>query len=400
MQIEHLKTAAELDAVQDAWNQMAGARPFLRYEWLGSWWRHYATASKNEPAVGEPFVLAVYDPGDSNTPIGLAPWYLQRSWTGGRTLRFLGDGVTCTEYPTILCLAGQQSNVTAALAHWLDQQSPQSWDAIELSSCDPGDDVVPQLASHLEACGHQVQPAAGDACWRIELPSDWNEYLARLSKTNRKRARRLLRALHEGSRMRFGTAAAHDVIEMTDIMIQLHQRRRDSRNETGCFDSPRFCSFFRDATSQLFAAGLVQLNYLQLDDSIVAADYNLFGDDTIYAYQSGIDPDALQHKPGHLLTYETIRLAIENGYKTVDLLRGDEPYKANLRAERTETLDWRIVRATRSARLRHVAWLARRRTRGWAKQGLATARGWQTTAASTLANAWATAAAKRIGDQG
>ena len=65
MRVERLTTASQLDAIHDAWNEMAAGRPFLRYEWLGSWWRHYGTTADNHPAVGEPFVLAVYDSADN-----------------------------------------------------------------------------------------------------------------------------------------------------------------------------------------------------------------------------------------------------------------------------------------------------------------------------------------------
>ncbi|NIL96650.1 MAG: GNAT family N-acetyltransferase [Planctomycetales bacterium] len=199
-----------------------------------------------------------------------------------------------------------------------------------------------------------------------------------------------MRTLDEESRWHHGTVTADELNAALQTMIQLHQRRRASRKETGCFDSPHFCRFFEDATRRLFASGMLKLDYVRLEGRIAAVDYNVLGSDTIYTYQSGIDPDALQHTPGRMLMLATIRRAIDHGYAAIDLLRGDEPYKANFRARRTETIDWRIVRGTRSARCRQVAWLARRQTRAWVRQGLATARSWQTAASQTLAHAWAT----------
>lgn len=90
----------------------------------------------------------------------------------------------------------------------------------------------------------------------------------------------------------------------------------------------------------------------------------------LYAYQAGVDPEAMKLQPGKLLNLGTIRRAIEQGYRAIDFLRGDEPYKAHLRAAPRPSLQLRIVPNRPAARLRNNLFLAGRQVKQWMKTGL------------------------------
>ena len=96
-----------------------------------------------------------------------------------------------------------------------------------------------------------------------------------------------------------------------------------------------------------------QLSWIELDGLPLAAEYQLVGGSTVYAYQSGIDPDRLDSEPGRLVLIEAIRRCIANGYRTYDFLRGDEPYKAHWRAEPRKMIKLQVVPPNRSAQLRY-----------------------------------------------
>ena len=104
--------------------------------------------------------------------------------------------------------------------------------------------------------------------------------------------------------------------------------------------------------------GHLQFHWLELDGRPVALEYHLTGGGVLYAYQAGVDPEAMEFQPGKLLNLATIRRAIEQGYRAFDFLRGDEPYKAHFRAAPRPSLELRIVPNRPSARLRHNLWLA------------------------------------------
>ena len=86
----------------------------------------------------------------------------------------------------------------------------------------------------------------------------------------------------------------------------------------------------------------------------------------IYAYQSGVEPAALEHEPGSLITVALLRRAIQQGGRAFDFLRGDEPYKSYWRAQPRPSLRVSVAAGRTAARLRFRAWRALRRLRDWA----------------------------------
>jgi CelD/BcsL family acetyltransferase involved in cellulose biosynthesis len=182
-----------------------------------------------------------------------------------------------------------------------------------------------------------------------------------LSKSHRKQIRRLAGRVLETDRVTLHTAATPcDLDRAWQVLIDLHQRRRKSLGQRGCFASPRFEAFHRSVSWKLLEAGMLRLHWLTLDQRPIAAEYHIAGTDTVFAYQSGVDPDRLDEEPGRLVTIAVLQKAIADGFRKFDFCRGDEPYKAHFRAEPRPTVQWRIVSPRASARLRHRVWLA-----GW-----------------------------------
>jgi CelD/BcsL family acetyltransferase involved in cellulose biosynthesis len=111
-------------------------------------------------------------------------------------------------------------------------------------------------------------------------------------------------------------------------------------------------------TRRFLRRGRLRLHWLELDERPIAAEYGLAGTRTVYSYQGGFDPTASDESPGHLITLATLKLAIDHGFSALDLLRGDEPYKAHWRAVARPSVRLRIVAAHTSARIRHGVWAA------------------------------------------
>ena len=120
----------------------------------------------------------------------------------------------------------------------------------------------------------------------------------------------------------------------------------------------------------LLREGHLQLHWLELDGSPVAAEYHLAGSGIVYAYQSGVAPESLAEEPGRLITLAVLRRAIRQGYRALDFLRGDEPYKAHFRAARRPMHTLRAVANRRGARLRHNLWLAGANVKQWIRTRL------------------------------
>ena len=186
----------------------------------------------------------------------------------------------------------------------------------------------------------------------------------------------LRRDIHRFQRNLFDTDCAvlhrvkrfEELPEAMDILVDLHQRRRKSLGEAGCFASARFLSSSASVRARAaFAAARLDLCWLELDGRPVAAEYQLVGNGILYQYQAGIDPEAMEHKPGKMINAAILRQAIAGGYRAFDFLRGDEDYKARFGAEPRPTVRFRVAPHRPVAQLRHNLWVAGRNVKDWVK---------------------------------
>ena len=234
---------------------------------------------------------------------------------------------------------------------------------------DAEDSVVTRLLRQLDERGCSQHENTPIRTWRLALPKTWEEFLGMVSKGHRKKLRRADRELFETGRAVLRTVENCEQLDPAmDVLIDLHQKRRQMLGEPGCFASPRFTAFHREVARRLLLAGQLQLQLLDLDGRTVAAEYQLASQGVTYVYQAGIDPQRLVDEPGQLITAATVKRAIEQGGRAIDFLRGDEPYKAHFRAVARPLLALRVVPNRTMSRLRNKLWLAGRGVKRWLNQ--------------------------------
>jgi CelD/BcsL family acetyltransferase involved in cellulose biosynthesis len=371
MQIIAFSTWDEIVPHADSWDRLADGVPFRSWAWLSSWWRHYGPQSPDDPST-RLMVLGAVD--TSGRLAGIAPWYLTRSGAKGWVLRWLGSGEVCSDYASILCLPDDADRVTEAIAAYLTGPNCASgarhgWDLLEVDGVDAEDSSVARLLRQLDERGCSQHENTPVRAWRLALPATWEEFLGLLSKGHRKKLRRADRELFQtGGAVLRTVENCRQLDPAMDVLIDLHQKRRQMLGEPGCFASPRFTAFHREVARRLLLAGQLQLQLLELDGRTVAAEYQLASRGVTYVYQAGIDPQRLADEPGHLITAATVKRAIEQGGRAIDFLRGDEPYKAHFRAIVRPLLALRVVPNRTMPRLRNNFWLAGRRLKRWLNQ--------------------------------
>lgn len=354
------------------WNALAEGLPFLEWAWLETWWKHYGRDADRPRPNHQLLLLAVWD-GD--TLIGAAPWYLHCTITDGRVIRFLGSGEACGDYLTLLSAVNRTWEVTAALAEWLTAaacggREIPAWDLIELSGVLAGDLPLCGLAAHLLDNGQWVETTPLMSGWRIALADDWDSFLERFSKSHRKQIRRAERALRPGGEYSVRRVSrAEELPRGWQTLVDLHTQRWRSFGQKGCFHSLRFREFHRELLGQFFAAGRLELFWIEHAGKPISAEYQFLGSAGTYAYQSGVHPECLNHEPGRLATVAGLQNALARGDAYYDLLRGDEPYKAHWRADPRELVSLRIVPNRAFAKWRFRLQTAGSSMKQWLKQG-------------------------------
>ena len=349
------------------WDALAGEIPFRSFEWAHTWWQHYSEPSS------QLFTLVVSD--EDGEIVGIAPWYLKGSPSLGRVVRFLGSGEVCSDYLTILVSSELAEAVVERLARWLAHEGATRWNLLELKGVEAENEVIAHLGQELAKQGLLVHREPDMNCWRTELSATWDDFLATLSKARRARTRTLLRRTVEA-----GRAVVHEVTTPEElaiafeILIDLHQKRRRSLSQPGCFASTRFTDFHREMTQRLLARGQLRMLWTEFEGRPIAAEYGFAGGDVVFYYLGGFEPELADENPGWLALGSSLKLAIEQGFRVYDFLRGDESYKASWRAVARPLVHVRIVGKQPSARVRFATWRAYREIKGWARQVLSRAK--------------------------
>jgi CelD/BcsL family acetyltransferase involved in cellulose biosynthesis len=357
MRVVRFSDFGELAPCALDWDRLAADNPFRSWAWASTWWRHYGAGR----TLGRKCLCVLGVKDEAGRLVGIAPWYVQWSPVWGRVLRFIGSGEVCSEYLGVLAEAGQEEPVAAALADWLAEAGAQEdrWDLAELTSVDAEDLATGFLIEALRSRELAVHCRRGPSCWRIELPGTWQEYLATLSRSRRKKIHRA-----ENQWIKTGRAELYvvdcpaDLARAQEILIDLHRRRRESLGQEQCFISARCIAFHREVMSPLLDRGRLKLYWIAIDGEPVAAEYIFSGGGVLYGYQAGMAPESVQLSPGHFGKMIGIRGAIAEGYRAFDFLRGDEPYKAHWRAAARAIVEFRVAAPRRSARVRLRLWLA------------------------------------------
>ena len=364
------------------WDTLAGDNPFRRAAWLDSWWQAFGQT------VASPYVLAILDEdadvstdetaSKNETLIGLVPWVMEKTSGDGRRLRPLGSGEVCSDHHGFHCDPGDAERIANAVAEWLHDAAwgrhgeAARWDTIRLDCTPATEPTLAPLMGALARRGHVLADEPGLNIWRLTLPATWDDYLATLSKSHRKQLRHLDRDYLANGRCRLVDVSVDGGEETSfatgfAILVDLHQRRRATLGQPGCFADPRFTRFLSSAGERLLAEGRLQLTWMLLDGTPVAAEFHLTSPSTVYAYQAGVDPDRMDDEPGRVFTIAIMRRAIEQGKIVLDFLRGDEPYKAHWGAQPLPTRNVRIAANHVSAQVRHGVWMASKNVKQWIK---------------------------------
>ena len=254
----------------------------------------------------------------------------------GPQARFSGSPDIC-DYLDFPIVPGREREFYEKLLEYLAGRGVTS---LDLQCLRPESSVLTALADLVRGRGGNVSVEPDGVSVELELPSDWDGYLARLSGRQRHEVRRKLRRINE--------AAEVDLVVLTDPEViagrldEFLTMFRDSRADKAVFMNPRMESFFRTMIPALAAEGLFKLFVLNLDGRASAAALCFDYHDTVFLYNSAYDPGQSDLGAGLICKILSLKHSVEAGRKKYDFLRGAEPYKQRLGGAPVELFRCRI----------------------------------------------------------
>lgn len=335
--------------LEPAWNETierAGLpHPFLRHEWLRTWWDSF----------GGDRLLNVMVVRAGRKVIGLAPLMLERARMYGvpvRRVQFLHNDHTPKADVVVTERADEVFD--AIWAALLKAQS--QWDVMQLSQL-PGDSPTHGQINRLASAGSYATTLwQSDVSPYLELTADWNAYLqgrnAKLKQNLRNRLNRLS-ALGEVTLEVIRDRAA--IQRARDCALSLEASGWKRQAGTAICSDPSVQRFYTLLAERAADQGWLRLLFLTVDGKRIATSYASRYQDRLSFFKTGYDPEYAKYAPFKLLTYFTIRDGYADGLREVDFLGDAEPWKLEWTST-TRPHDWLFVFGhTARAWLAHAA---------------------------------------------
>ena len=342
------------DISPETWDRLASAAPwatpFSAWAFHRAWWDAYGANAHDETTV-------LLDPahGPDGDPIAILPLMHRHEVEATdaerhTTLRhgheheltpvpptataiFFGASYHA-DYATILAAPGDLDAVAAALVTDLRRRSatPGDWDVVDLRRLRCGDPAVDAFAGAFRAsemdAGWTLNLEREDVCPVVTLPvgGTLDDHLATLDKKERHEIRRKVRRAEAAGEVKL-EASAEPLADL-EAFIDLHQARW---GDDGLFPPTEGGAQSRVFFHRLFelfdADGPLRLSFLTVAGRRIAAGVTFETADRLFYYNAGVDPAARDLSPGVVMVERYLRSAIDRGLRTMDFLRGDEPYK-------------------------------------------------------------------------
>jgi CelD/BcsL family acetyltransferase involved in cellulose biosynthesis len=321
------------------WDRLVAASPspnvFLTSDWLITWWRHYG--------IGRQWhVLLVFD--KKGCLLGGLPLYSESSSAFGRRYRSLRLIGTQPESPDNLDVVAEESTrlrVSNVVSDWINIVGRQRYDILIFSNLAKGSHLIEGLCrgAATETDESRVTPLY--CCPYLPLPSSFDAYVSSLSKNMRYNLRRRTRQVLElqgGSEIVYVQNTA-DLPKAMDDLFSLHTLRRAVRGGETRFTIKARQKFHRSLADTFLSQGRLRLLLLKANSRTIAAIYCFKYESKTFYFQSGFDPRWSKYSVGMVLMGRCIEMAIRDGCKEFDFLRGNEDYKFQWTSDVRQTLE-------------------------------------------------------------
>lgn len=325
-----------------AWEQVLlnsyGPTIFSTPEWMGAWWKAYGQDKQL-------LTIAISNP--QGELVGLAPFYLEelevRPHGQIRRLRLVGDGAYSDNLDVIV-RAGHEEVCANALLDWLASHS-SAWDLCELNTLLAESPIVPPLRCGLTQRGW-VQATSAHPSAAVRLPTSWEAYLQQLPSEHAHNVVRYTRRLRHHHTVRtFKCVHEQELPACLEALFDLHQRRWTARGKSGSFAAAAARHFYDDMSRAFLRRGWLEFWLLELDGTLVAAQFAFRYGKTVYLLQEGFDPAHASDRVGHVLRAHVMQQLIADGVRRYDFLGGTEPYKQSWGAQPGSYMDLHFAKA-------------------------------------------------------
>ncbi len=316
------RTMESFMAMGGVWDRLAAEHglhePFLRHDWFRIWLGHFQGPS-------DLFIATVIK---DEAPALIAPLLTRRERykkiASVVKIQFMGNHHS----PVSSFIFGDShpSEKLESLRRLFCflKESYRRWDVMELDAVPEEGDAAATLERALEESGISFVRQLAYNDWLLEdIGYSGEEYLNGRTKNLKKELRRRARRLEEEGNVSFVTGNRVEELEKYLGIYQEVRRKSWKHDEADA-------AFLMDFREWAMEKGWLRFAFLNVDDSPVSAHIRLVSNNKAYLMESVYDAAYREFSPTTLLRSLLMKYIIDNeDVRTIDTIRGDEPYKAD-----------------------------------------------------------------------
>lgn len=332
--IMDFKLHTTFDLPADEWNELVAQGitnvPFLRHEYLSTWWQ---TRGGGEwPADAR---LCLVSARQENQLVGIAPLFFATNRSGLPALFLLGS-IEISDYLDLIVRPEHLQPFVAGLLNWLDAHAPQPWSLLDWYNLPENSPALKTLQTEALKRGWAYVEEVYQPTPSIPLPGDFETYLGGIDKKQRHEIRRKMRRAEESGRnIRWYIVSDEAQLDSEmDGFLQLMAQDP----EKAAFLTDVMRSQMKASVHAAFCAGWLQLAFFEVDGEKACGYLNFDYDNKIWVYNSGLDRRFMELSPGWVLLGHLLQWANENKRREFDFMRGDEDYKYKFGGENRHVL--------------------------------------------------------------
>lgn len=295
-----------VDALRDEWADLADradAPPWLRPDWIASWWHAFGR--------GKLHVLASRRNG---TLDGILPVY-----------RHLGhvSATANTETPGFGMIAGSNEAIPE-LQQQLFALRGHRITLFPMHDHEIDRDLWPEAA---QRAGYTIVQRLLRRSPYIDLDQGWEDYEARLGRKFRAEVRRRMRRLEEEAPVEFSEDHGEDLEAGLEEIFRLEQKSWKGKRKTAIASRKDATVFYRSIAAAERERGTLRIERLHLGGRMIAFDLSLEERGRHYLLKTSFDDDLAPFAPGTLLRHHVLKQCFERGLSRYELLGRAEPWK-------------------------------------------------------------------------
>jgi len=342
-----LEDFKDFEGYQEQWEKilddLPADSPFLTYEWLSAYWKHF---QKDRKLVG----LVFKEKEQVQGIIPLMAYHETIKFYPLRKISFVGR-----EYSdrADLIIGQNKGKVVDALIHFFAEDF-RNWDVIHLEQIPEKSDSIGMLRHCARKNGLLFECWEQSVCPYIVLNQELGRMMEKRDGSFRKEIRKSARRLQDMGKVTFSRSISHENIDaLIKTAVLMDEKSQKVQEGKTLFTNPVTREFLKDVAVAFSQRKWLDFATLELNETPIAYEFHFRYKEKNFAYTGSFDQTYASFAPGTGIMYRLIQDSIDQGIKEYDLLQGGHEYKWRWTDQGRKHYQLMIINNTHYARIFH-----------------------------------------------